>query len=97
MKRRLAAELRHLFGAAVLQTAEQTDLAALELSAALVDAVHEAADALLAHRGDPAAQRAIVAGLPDPVRLLTCMWLLDTELAAKVIRAVDAAAARPHG
>jgi hypothetical protein len=92
MKRRLTAELRHLFGAAVLQTAEQTDPAALELSAALVDAVHEAADALLAHRGDVTAQRAIVAGLPYPVRLLTCMWILDTGLAATVIRAVDGAA-----
>jgi hypothetical protein len=92
MKRRLAAELRHLFGAALLQTAEQTDPGALELSAALVDAVHDAADALLAHRGDVAAQRAIVAALPDGVRLLTCMWLLDTGLAAKLIRAASVTA-----
>ncbi len=92
MSPRIAVELRHLFGPVLLEEATRTDPASLDLAAALMDAVHDAADALLAQRGDAAAQRATVAQLPDDVRLVLCMWLMDTGLAAKLIRAAYVAA-----
>ena len=52
----------------------------------LMEAVHDAADALLTMRGHPERQRGHLAGLPFTVRLVLCMWLTDTELAAKLIR-----------
>lgn len=51
-----------------------------------MEAVHDAADALLTMRGHPERQRGYLAGLPFTVRLVLCMWLTDTELAAKLIR-----------
>lgn len=91
MSPQIEMELRHLFGAALVEEAARTDPASLDLSAALMDAVHTAADTLLAHRGDMPAQRATVAALPADVRLVLCMWLMDTGLAAKLIRAAYAA------
>jgi hypothetical protein len=92
MSPRIAAELRHLFGPALLAEAERTDPVSLDLSAALMDAVHDAADTLLSQRGDVSAQRGTVAQLPSEVRLVLCMWLMDTGLAAKLIRAAYVAA-----
>jgi hypothetical protein len=89
MKRRKAqelAELKRLFGDLVAYRASITDLATLNLTAALMDRVHDGADALLAMRGDPAKQHRYIDGLPFDVRLVLCMWLLDTDLAAKLIR-----------
>ena len=92
MSPRIAVELRHLFGPALLEDAVRTDPATLDLSAALMEAVHDAADTLLCQRGDVPAQRGTVAQLPEDVRLVLCMWLMDTGLAAKLIRAAYVAA-----
>ena len=69
-----------------------TDPATLDLSAALMDRVHDGADALLTMRGHLAEQHRYIGGLPFDVRLVLCMWLMDTDLAAKLIRAVYAKA-----
>ncbi len=92
MSPRIAVELRHLFGPALVEDAARTDPASLDLTAALMEAVHDAADTLLSQRGDVSAQRGIVAQLPGAVRLVLCMWLMDTGLAAKLIRAAYVAA-----
>ena len=92
MSPRIEVELRHLFGPALLDQAGRTDPATLDLSAALMDAVHDAADTLLGQQGHVSAQRATVAALPEDVRLVLCMWLRDTGLAAKLSRAACAAA-----
>jgi hypothetical protein len=49
--------------------------------------VHDGADALLSLRGHPDEQRRYIGELPFDVRLLLCMWLTDTDLASKLIRA----------
>jgi len=85
-KRQELAELKRLFGEPVAYLASITDPATLDLSAALMDRVHDGADALLTMRGHPEQQRGYLAGLPFTVRLVLCMWLTDTELAAKLIR-----------
>ena len=54
-----------------------------------MDRVH---DALLTMRGHLAEQHRYIGGLPFDVRLVLCMWLMDTDLAAKLIRAVYAKA-----
>jgi hypothetical protein len=48
--------------------------------------VHDAADVLLTMRGQSERRRGYLVGLPFTVRLVLCMWLTDTELAAKLIR-----------
>lgn len=95
MKRKKAqalSELRRLFGEPVAYLATITDPATLDLSAALMDRVHDGADALLTMRGHLTEQQRYIGGLPFDVRLVLCMWLMDTDLAAKLIRAVYAKA-----
>lgn len=90
MKRKADRELKRLFGDAVVFLADITDPVTLDLSAALMDRVHDGADALLGMRGNPAEQQRYVANLPFEVRLVLCMWLKDIHLAAKLVRTVYA-------
>ena len=89
-KKQALAELKRLFGEPVVYLAGITDPAALDLSATLMDRVHDGADALLTMRGHLAEQHRYIGGLSFNVRLVLCMWLMDTDLAAKLIRAVYA-------
>jgi len=91
-KKQELAELKRLFGEPVAYLASITDPATLDLSAALMDRVHDGADALLTMRGDLEEQHRYVLDLPHEVRLALCMWLMDTGLAAKLVRAVFAKA-----
>lgn len=79
-------ELRQLFGEPVAYLAQITDIANLELSAELMDSVHDGADTLLTMRGKVRLQQRYIKGLPFTVRLVLCMWLMDTELVSKLIR-----------
>ena len=77
-------ELAALFGRELVQEARDTDPMALDLTADRMDAVHHAADTLLAKSGDTLAQRRTVAGLDGQTRLALCMWIMDLGLAAKL-------------
>lgn len=77
-------ELTELFGEGLVKRAHATNVAALEVSAESMDAVHDAADELLAHSGDIGLQRRIVAYLNPATRLLLCMWVMDLSLAASL-------------
>ena len=55
-----------------------------------VASVHDGADTLLTMHGKPKMQQRYIEGLPFTVRLVLCMWLMDTDLASKLIRAVYA-------
>lgn len=90
--KRVRAEVSRLFGEPLVRLADMTDPAGLDLSAALMDRVHDGADALLTLRGDMAEQHRYVQALPHEIRLVLCMWLMDTGLAAKLVRAVFAKA-----
>ena len=83
---------RHLFGEPVVYLARITDVASLELSANFMDGIHDGADALLKMRGNAPIQQRYISGLPFTVRLVLCMWLMDTEMASKLIRAAYAKA-----
>ena len=86
---RIQRELIALFGEPTVLVAKIIDPAMLALSAGLMDRVHDAADAVLARTGRPAVQRKFVAELASDVRLVLCMWLMDTGLAAKLTRAIS--------
>ena len=86
---RIQRELIALFGDPTVLVAKIIDPAMLALSAGLMDRVHDAADAVLARTGRPAVQRKFVAELASDVRLVLCMWLMDTGLAAKLTRAIS--------
>ena len=79
-------DLKHLFGEPVSSLAKIVGLESLEITPELMESVHDAADAMLTMRGQSERQRGYLAGLPFTVRLVLCMWLTDTELAAKLIR-----------
>jgi len=68
----------------VVSQARLTDPAELDLSAALMEAVWDAADQLLRDAGNPYAQRAYVQGMPEAARLVLCMWVMDLELVRKL-------------
>jgi hypothetical protein len=89
-KARILAEMRELFGEILVKRAQQADPADLDLSADLMDRVHGSANELLANRGNPAEQQQYVGGLTYEVRLVLCMWLMDTNLAARLVRAAYA-------
>jgi len=87
MKRKpIRQDLKHLFGEPVTSLAKIVGLESLAITPELMETVHDAADALLTMRGQPERQRAYLVGLPFTVRLVLCMWLTDTTLAAKLIR-----------
>ena len=87
MKRKpIRQDLKNLFGEPVTSLAKIVGLESLAVTPELMVSVHDAADALLTMRGHPERQRGHLAGLPFTVRLVLCMWLTDTELAAKLIR-----------
>lgn len=87
MKRKpIRQDLKHLFGEPVSSLAKIVGLESLEITPELMESVHDAADAMLTMRGQSERQRGYLAGLPFTVRLVLCMWLTDTELAAKLIR-----------
>ena len=92
MKKTILKDLRRLFGEPVAYLANITDPVTLDLTAELMDRVHDGADALLNMRGNLAEQQRYITGLPFMVRLVLCMWLMDTDLASKLIRAVYAKA-----
>lgn len=79
-------ELVRLFGDVTVMLAKMLDPATLDLSANLMDQVHDAADTLLINSGKPDMQRHYVANLPSGVRVILCMWLADLGLAAKLTR-----------
>ena len=87
MKRKpIRQDLKHLFGEPVSSLAKIVGLESLAITPELMESVHDAADAMLTMRGQSERQRGYLAGLPFTVRLVLCMWLTDTELAAKLIR-----------
>jgi|VirMetMinimDraft_7_1064189.scaffolds.fasta_scaffold60535_2 hypothetical protein len=87
MKRKpIRQDLKHLFGEPVTSLAKIVGLESLAITPELMESVHDAADAMLTMRGQSERQRGYLAGLPFTVRLVLCMWLTDTELAAKLIR-----------
>ena len=83
-----AQAIERLFGRACVRAATDTNL--LAVSAEVVAEVHAGAGALLARRHDPAAQLRYVEQLPDNVRLLLCLWLMDPTVAAKLTERVQA-------
>ena len=87
-KKQELAEQRRLVGEPVVYLASITDPATLDLSVALMDRVHDGADALLTMRSHLVEQHRYIGKLPFNVRLVLCMWLMDTDLAAKLIRTV---------
>ena len=87
MKRKpIRQDLKHLFGEPVTSLAKIVGLESLAITPELMESVHDAADAMLTMRGQSERQRGYLAGLPFTVRLVLCMWLTDTQLAAKLIR-----------
>ena len=87
MKRKpIRQDLKHLFGEPVTSLAKIVGLESLAVTPELMESVHDAADAMLTMRGQSERQRGYLAGLPFTVRLVLCMWLTDTTLAAKLIR-----------
>ncbi len=90
MKKTIQRDLLRLFGEPVAYLAKITDPVTLDLTAVLMDRVHDGADVLLNMRGNLAEQQRYIMGLPFTIRLVLCMWLMDTDLASKLIRAVYA-------
>ena len=83
-----AQAIKRLFGDVVCSVAVSTDAATLDLSAGLMDRVHDGADALLKMTRHPGEQIRYVSELPFDVRLVLCMWLLDCDLADKLTHKV---------
>lgn len=90
IKPNIERELQDLFGNLVVMLAKATDPANLTLSADLMDCIHGSADYLLQAAGQPEEQKKFIANLAFDHRLILCMWLIDTELATKIIKAVYA-------
>lgn len=87
MKRKpIRQDLKHLFGEPVTSLAKIVGLESLAVTPELMESVHDAADAMLTMRGQSERQRGYLAGLPFTVRLVLCMWLTDTGLAARLIQ-----------
>ena len=82
---RLESELASLFGRETVSQARRTDIAALDLDAAFVDGIAETAGRLIDAKGQPGQQRELVNSLDRDKRLVLCMWLIDSDLAGKLV------------
>ena len=82
---RIDAELACLFGGDIVTRARQTDTVDLDLDAAFLDEIADTASELLRVEGQPKQQGRLVRGMAPDKRLVLCMWLIDTELAAKMV------------
>jgi len=82
---RLESELACLFGRETVTQAKRTDIVDLELDAAFVDGIAETAGQLIQAKGRPEQQRELVNSLDRNNRLVLCMWLIDTDLASKLV------------
>ena len=81
MNDRLRFELVALFGCYRVDMAETLDVVDMNLTAATMDAVQTAADALLKLSGQGRRQQDLVAALDGTTSLVLCMWLMDTGFA----------------
>ena len=81
-------ELRQLFGEPLVYIASITDPITLDLSKALMDKVHDAADHLINLRGMDAERVRYISAMPFTERLVLCMWLMDHSMISKVVRAI---------
>lgn len=90
-------EAKSLFGRSLVREARYTDPADLELTAETMDAVHDAADELLEHAGDPRAQGRLVAALHPQTRLALCMWVIDLSLGATLAKMAISAPSQVRG
>jgi len=77
-------EMAAMFGRKLVRAARETDPMALDLTAERMEAVHNAADTLLAKSGDTLGQRRTVTRLDAETRLALCMWIMDLGLAGKL-------------
>jgi len=84
MSDRLKHELIALFGRGRVEQAEITDVADLDITSEQMNAVHDAADAILKRPGQPSWQRELVEDLDGQTTLLLCMWLMDTDFAGRI-------------
>jgi len=82
---RLETELACLFGRETVTQARCTDIADLELDAVFMDGIAETAGQLIQAKGQPRDQRALVEGMGRDKRLVLCMWLIDTDMADKLV------------
>lgn len=87
-RQRRERELAALFGEDCVAYARITDPADLDLTADLMDAVWNAADDLLRDAGAPERQRATIDALPELTQRVLCMWVLDLDLAGKLLSLV---------
>jgi hypothetical protein len=72
--------LKAVFGRALVCKARETDPADIDLTAAAMQAVHDAADELLAIAGDSEEQGRVVERLDPSTRLALCLWMIDPSL-----------------
>jgi hypothetical protein len=93
MNARNTPDLLSLFGRWTLAEAECTRLEDLQIDA---DRVAEAARQVIAERGDPERQRAIVAAMDDKTALALCIWLRDPAKAADLLARIGKLPKRPR-
>jgi hypothetical protein len=82
---RIESELACLFGRETVTQARHTDIVDLRLDADFVDGIAQTAGQLINVKGQPGQQRELVNSLDRDKRLLLCMWLIDTDLAGKLV------------
>jgi len=85
MNERLKHELISLFGRDRVERAEVLDVVDLPITAAAMQTVQVAADALLKETGKAHRQRELVDDLDNTTALLLCMWLMDTDFMGRCL------------
>ena len=80
----LEGELASLFGEQIVTRARQCSAADLDFSP---DEIVQATRVLRRLSGRPAEQVVMARCLPDDVQTALCMWMVDSEMQAKVLKA----------
>ena len=83
---RVDAEIASLFGRELVNLARRTDVVDLDLEADYIDGLADAAEELLQVKGQSEKQRKMVDAMSAGERLALCMWMLDTDMAVKLVQ-----------
>ena len=83
-RKRLLAELGFLFGADIVEQADQVDIADLNLTDPVIESITAGVRRLKQLKHKPEAQLAMVRAMTAGESIVLCLWIMDMDLLDKI-------------
>ena len=83
-RQRQTRELTWLFGEEIFEQADQVDIADINMTQEITDAIGRGVKKLKELINDPSAQRTFITSLEPGAQILLCLWIMDMDLLDKI-------------